>query len=465
MRIFFTTPFSGRQRFQGFIDEILLCLQKSGATVISPESHELYAKSIQDYEARGISPSKAHYTFIANSIAETDVVVIEASQESLRVGHEITLALMYGKPTLVLSQHKNYAQYISNELLTGVKYQTKKALRAQIDAFLKQHQLRTPSQHEQIIQTCEQDIDSLRLTTYATMRQYALQDNGDFSLLAQLAEENQDDAYEQVMRRFGHLPTETTWSVLAAIHKENSPDFVFTGLVQFIIRELKRCKIKKTDHVVDALTHGGAIARLLAQQGYRRLTAVHSSRKMLAKTYDTCADSTSIAIAEASPKNLSLNTPANAIVRMDCTINLALTKRDIRQQLQVAIDALAPGGCLIFDFHTIRSWQTYLFQDKIATFATPNFQHIALMRHNSRTHRMQHDHFVRLKYVNTLWGAWRHEQRMQRAWSVKEIKGIIAKLQSCQLSGVYNNEFVLHEALDDPSKAYVVLIKANTGDS
>jgi hypothetical protein len=42
MRVFFTTPYAGKLRYQSFIDEILAVLHENKVTVISPEDSPHY---------------------------------------------------------------------------------------------------------------------------------------------------------------------------------------------------------------------------------------------------------------------------------------------------------------------------------------------------------------------------------------------------------------------------------------
>lgn len=459
MRIFFTTPFSGKQYFQPFIDEALAVLKKSRAIVISPENPELYAKTIHDYELRGLQFSKAHYAFIANGIAEADIVIIEASQESLRVGHEVTLALLYGKPTLLLSQNKNYANYISHELLTGAQYKTKRELRTHVDAFIKSAKTHLSPDSYQSTQSIEAAVDSLRLTTFATMRQHALQDDGDFGMLAKLAEHDPDEACRQVQQLFGDLPVEKAWSIFASISTEDTPDFIFTGAIRFIVSELKKHGVKKSDHVVDAFTHSGSIAQLLSREGYRKLTAFSSSREMLSETYRKCADNPEISIIESKPENLSLAKPAKTIIWINYSTNFALTETDLRRQLQKLIDNLQPGGCLLFDVRTVNGWQAYFFREKVATFATSNFQRISLNTTDKEASLIHFDRFIRQKHNNGLWSEWRREQMTDRMWSFTEIKAIVKSLKNCKLNSVYNEDFTPVDQSQEPGLAYFVLIK------
>jgi hypothetical protein len=461
MRVFFTTPFSGKHDFQPFIDEIIKVLRRSKAIIISPEMSQLYAKSIQEYELSGLQFSKAHYAFVTNAIAEADLVIIEASHESLRVGHEATLALIYGKPTLILSQNKNYAHYISHELLMGVQYKTKHELRDIVRRFLVAAQAHLSSGATQSLQAIESAVDSLRLTTFATMRQQALQDDGEFGAIAQLAEQDPNKAYERVQFLFGTLPVERAWSVFSSIYDEDTPPFVFTGAIRFITSVLKEHGIQETDSVVDVFTHAGMIARQLLEGGYSNLIATNEYREMVARTYQVCARNPEIKIIEASPETLQLATPAKAMIWIDYTTNFALTEKDLQHQLQNLIDNLAPDGCFIFDVRTIVGWKAYLFTEKIATFAAPRFQRISANTLDYKERRIHFDRFIRIRQSDGLFGEWRREQMTDRMWSLTEVKAVIARLRHVRLEAIYSDSFAkLDLASDeDPGVVYFVLKK------
>lgn len=462
MRIFFTTPFSGKRDFQPFIDEVIKILKKGRTTIISPENPELYAKAIHEYEASGLQFSKAHYAFITHGIAEADMVIIEASQESLRIGHEITLALIYGKPTLILSQNRNFANYILHELLTGAQYANKQELRRIVEQFLE-----SGASHLQgstpITQSVEAAVDSLRLATFATMRQHALRDNGEFGRLAELAESNPDIAHKQVYEVFGNLPVGKPWSAFASIYNEDTPDFIFSGALQFIDSIFKVGGVKKSDLIVDVYTHGGTIARQLLQMGYKKHLAVNEHREILARTYQLCADKPAIQIMEAKTEALKLLQPAKAMVWIDYTSNLTLVEKELQAQLQSLIDNLEPEGTLVFDLRTILGWKTYFFTEKVATLATPNFQRISANTLDPQARLIHFDRFIRVKEPDGLWGEWRREQMTDRLWSIDEIKAIIARVKGARLDALYSDNFVKLDLKDteETSLVYFVIKKSS----
>ncbi|MEK7129763.1 MAG: ribokinase [Patescibacteria group bacterium] len=136
MKIFFTSPYDGRKQYQRYIDVIIATVESIGAQVISPEKTREYqdALSRENIQKLG-SRDRAHYEFIRQGIANADAVIIEASYEDFRVGHEATLAIIYKKPVLCLSQKKDYGQLIRHEDFQGKKY-TEKNLRKLVLDFL-----------------------------------------------------------------------------------------------------------------------------------------------------------------------------------------------------------------------------------------------------------------------------------------------------------------------------------------
>lgn len=459
MRIFFTTPFSGKALYQKYIDEALAVLAKSGAAITSPENTLQYQEALKRYQEEGLRPTRAHYAFIAHGIAEADVVVIEASHASLRVGHEITLALLYGKPTLVLSQKENYADWIAHNLLRGAKYKTKKELRQYIEGFLSSDATLLSPLAPPVDPMLEAAADALRLTTYATMRQQALQDEGEFGNLADLAEHDANKAYGRIERILKSTPVEKPWSVLSSIYNEDTPDFIFTGVTKFIMAQLDKNGIDKNAHIIDALSQGGIMARNLAKAGYAQLSCFSPYREMLSKTYQLCTDYPEIRILEADIATLTLPRKASAIVWVDYTSNFTLTDSALSQQLQNLLHNIRSGGCLIFDVRLTRGWDVYFFHEKVATYATPNFQHISVNQTDDAARLIHFDRLVRLKQNTGLWGAWKREKLVGRIWSLSEIQAIINDLKTCSLQGIYDEDFSPFEGGGEPNLAYFVLKK------
>lgn len=123
MRIFFIAPYLGKQKYQKDYDRIIELIESTGAEVISAEKSREYKDiftedNIKKYGGR----EQVHYEFIKQGVLRADGLVVEASFDDLRVGHEMTLALLYKKPVLCLSQNLNYGKYIEHEYFEGHLY-------------------------------------------------------------------------------------------------------------------------------------------------------------------------------------------------------------------------------------------------------------------------------------------------------------------------------------------------------
>lgn len=179
MKIFFTTPFKGKPKYQRFIDEIVTSIESFGAMVVSPEKADQYKKAlteekIEQHGGKGL----AHYEFIRQGIATSDAVIIEASYEDFRVGHEATLALMYGKPILVLSQVQDYSEYINHERFVGKKYQNINDLKKIVVDYLETIEKQVK---EEPYQTIGEVVDLQHSATLSKLRFKALQGKTYFS--------------------------------------------------------------------------------------------------------------------------------------------------------------------------------------------------------------------------------------------------------------------------------------------
>lgn len=126
MKIFFISAYSGKQKYQKDYDRIIELIESTGATVIGAEKNREYQgnftpENIKKYGGK----EKVHYEFIRQGILKADGLVVEASFNDLRVGHEMTLALLYKKPVLCLSQSLDYGKYIQHDYFTGKLYSQK----------------------------------------------------------------------------------------------------------------------------------------------------------------------------------------------------------------------------------------------------------------------------------------------------------------------------------------------------
>lgn len=137
MKIFFTSPYDGKKIYQPYIDRIVKTIESTGATVVSPEKSRDYFDTFREENIKKLGDShRIHYEFIRQGIANADAVIIEASFEDFRVGHEATLAIIYKKPVLCLSQKKDYGDLIRHEAFQGELY-TEKNLESLVLKFLR----------------------------------------------------------------------------------------------------------------------------------------------------------------------------------------------------------------------------------------------------------------------------------------------------------------------------------------
>jgi hypothetical protein len=99
MKIYFIASMFQKDEFGKNYQTIVDTLEKLGHTVI----HEHITKlNLKDVKARTPEEVRAFYHQVNKWMNEVDVVVVEASYPStLNVGHEVTLALEKGRPTIV----------------------------------------------------------------------------------------------------------------------------------------------------------------------------------------------------------------------------------------------------------------------------------------------------------------------------------------------------------------------------
>ncbi len=459
MRVFFTTPFDPSKKYQSFIDAILATLHKNEVSVISPEEHAEYVGSLEAYEAKGLPPERAHYAFISHGIAEADIVIIEATNEDIRVGHEVTLALLYGKPTLVLSQNVDFSRYIPHELLQGATYKTEKDLQSKVQAFLDDAE-KNLAKATEVTQSVENGADSLHTAALASIRQNALRDTSEFGQWARLAEKDPEAAYKLVQKSLGKLPIGLPWSTFAPVYNEDSPDYIQTGVAKFVDTLLRKRHITKHDLVIEAATGTGALLRVMASLGYRSLAGFDNSRPMLAEAFRLCAYMPDIRLFESDIAKLELTDKPKAIIWPDYSSNFALTPRMFVDMLQQLVDNLDAKGMLIFDVRTLAGWQVSFYRQKVTTFATPNFQRVWINLPDYKKHLITFDVFIRQRRPDGSWSDWQREQMTERMWLLDEVKRIVDELQGVKLEGVYADDFAaLQNADHEPGLAYFVLSK------
>lgn len=136
MKVFFTASYYGKKKYQKQYDLVLATLKKFTTDVISPEEGN-YLDVIDQETRKRLEDNHEllHYEAIRQGIHLADAVIIEASQEDIQLGHEVTMAIIEKKPTLVLSIREDFSKKIIHEYLFGARY-TGSSLSATIQDFL-----------------------------------------------------------------------------------------------------------------------------------------------------------------------------------------------------------------------------------------------------------------------------------------------------------------------------------------
>jgi len=113
MKIYFTASMSGREKYLDKYKKILDVLKDLEIKVFEETvdvTREYVYDEISDEE------KIRYYQKVLKWISDVDIVVVEASHQSLSIGHEISLALERNKPVIVLYSHGDAPHF-----LVGVK--------------------------------------------------------------------------------------------------------------------------------------------------------------------------------------------------------------------------------------------------------------------------------------------------------------------------------------------------------
>lgn len=454
LNIFFTTPYAGKTHYQPYIDAILAEIRTSNS-VVTPEDTTSYLESLADYQSQGLNHNQAHYAYIRQGIAASDTVIIEATEEDVRIGHELTLALLFHKPTLILARGKNFADYITHDLLVGASYSTDEEAAEVVHDFLRNSAM---GRAEASMQTLNLAADNLHSVALATLRRLAKQEPGQFGEWSRAAEQHPQKVAKEIQTVLGKLKQQPAWSVFAPVYNEDSPDSIQSGVASFVNDILRRNNIRKDDLVVEAACGTAALSRQLAQHGYSRIMAFDNSRPMLAEAFRLSATLPGIRPFEADIHSLGLRESANAIVWTDYSSNFALDQAQLAKMLAQLLQNLAVGGLLIFDVRTYSGWQVDFYSQPITTFATERFQRIWL-NHQDKKHKLiDFDVFIRVRDADGAWAAWQRESMRERMWLLREVADVIKDLPNAKLKAIYGDDFrELGDTNEEPGLAYFVL--------
>jgi hypothetical protein len=136
MNIFFTASYFGKTQYQYAYDAVLHALEKTNATIISPEKGNYMELIATTDPVRQEAPKRVHYEAIRRGISWADAVVFEISDENFQIGHEMTLAIQAKKHVLCLSLHENFERKIFSKYFHAARYEVNNVQEV-IDSFLK----------------------------------------------------------------------------------------------------------------------------------------------------------------------------------------------------------------------------------------------------------------------------------------------------------------------------------------
>jgi hypothetical protein len=137
MKIFFTGSQRGRPQYGEAYTKLQRILEESNIEFISPQSHK-YLDILDQKSIKKLSEDEIHYLFVSKAIELVDAVIIEASMDTFRLGHESTLALIYNKPVLCLSQHRDYSKSIRHPSFYGAQYSDLDDLEIKVKKFTRE---------------------------------------------------------------------------------------------------------------------------------------------------------------------------------------------------------------------------------------------------------------------------------------------------------------------------------------
>lgn len=134
MKVFFTASLSEKDKYQQYYDAAVKEIRKNNE-IISLEVQE-YSHLIPKDILKSVPKNEIHYTWLKKGIKKSNCVIIDASRDSFRLGHETTLALLYNKPVLCLSDKKDYSNAIINPKFYASMYKNAADVELAVGRFL-----------------------------------------------------------------------------------------------------------------------------------------------------------------------------------------------------------------------------------------------------------------------------------------------------------------------------------------
>ena len=103
MKLFFNASLTGKREYEASCQAIAEYIQKAGHSVLAPI---LSKRTIEDVSSESVNEASTYYRRLRKWIYQSDICVFEVSYPSTGIGHEISLALNFGKPVIALHVKK-----------------------------------------------------------------------------------------------------------------------------------------------------------------------------------------------------------------------------------------------------------------------------------------------------------------------------------------------------------------------
>lgn len=104
MKIHFTASIHGQQQYRPNYETIIKTVEKLGHQLLSKN---VLLRDTQDILEETAEQANLYYQKMVKWVRTADIVITEVSHPSIGIGYEISLALNFGKPVIILYTSKN----------------------------------------------------------------------------------------------------------------------------------------------------------------------------------------------------------------------------------------------------------------------------------------------------------------------------------------------------------------------
>lgn len=114
---------------------------------------------------------------------------------------------------------------------------------------------------------------------------------------------------------------------------------------------------------------------------------------------------------------------------------------------------------MIFDFKTIRGWESGFFKKKIHFKHSDSFQRIWIHNLDKKRSVVNFDIFIRERNKKNKWKEWKRGIMTERLWKVKEVVDTIKKINNVFEIQFYNQNFKTIPLPSEKEELIYVILK------